>query len=350
MIDLSLFKEKRFAVMGLGLSGLVAGEALCAGGAEVLAWDDNADRRAIAEARGIPVTSLWETDWSTVEALILSPGIPHTYPEPNSVAQAAKDAGIVVVGDIELLVRARPNARYIGITGTNGKSTTTALIGHILKTVGMPSAVGGNLGLPALSLDALGPSGVYVLEMSSYQLELTPSVKFDVAILLNISPDHLDRHGGMEGYIAAKRRIFEQQTAGSTAIIGIDDANAKELFDRMMADQTKDMVPISSENLVDNGVYASGPILIDATGRTDETVLSLKGIESLPGAHNAQNAAAAYVAARAMGISVAAIAAALETYPGLPHRQQLAAVIDGVRYVNDSKATNPEAAAKALSS
>jgi UDP-N-acetylmuramoylalanine--D-glutamate ligase len=350
MIDLSLFKEKRLAVMGLGLSGLVAGEALCAGGAEVLAWDDNADRRATAEARGIPVTSLWDIDWSTVEALILSPGIPHTYPEPNSVAQAAKDAGIAVVGDIELLVRARPNARYIGITGTNGKSTTTALIGHILETVSMPSAVGGNLGLPALSLDALGPSGVYVLEMSSYQLELTPSVKFDVAILLNISPDHLDRHGGMEGYIAAKRRIFEQQTLGSTAIIGIDDAHAKELFDRMMADQTKDMVPISSENSVDNGVYASGPILIDATGRADETVLSLEGIESLPGAHNAQNVAAAYVAARAMGIPVAAIAAALETYPGLPHRQQLAAVIDGVRYVNDSKATNPEAAAKALSS
>jgi UDP-N-acetylmuramoylalanine--D-glutamate ligase len=247
-------------------------------------------------------------------------------------------------------VRARPGASYIGITGTNGKSTTTALIGHILETVGMPSAVGGNLGLPALSLDALGPSGVYVLEMSSYQLELTPSVQFDVAILLNISPDHLDRHGGMEGYIAAKRRMFEQQTAGGTAIIGIDDADAKGLFDRLTADRPKGMVPISSENPVDGGVYASGPILIDATGRTAETVRSLEGIETLPGAHNAQNAAAAYAAARAIGIPAAAIAAALESYPGLPHRQQLAAVIDGVRYVNDSKATNPEAAAKALSS
>jgi UDP-N-acetylmuramoylalanine--D-glutamate ligase len=350
MIDLSLFKGKRFAVMGLGLSGLVAGEALCAGGAEVMAWDDNAERRAAAEARGIPVTPLRDIDWSTVEALILSPGIPHTYPEPNPVARAAKDAGVEIVGDIELLVRARPDARYIGITGTNGKSTTTALIGHILETVGMPSAVGGNLGLPALSLDALGSSGVYVLEMSSYQLELTPSVQFDVAILLNISPDHLDRHGGMEGYIAAKQRIFEQQAADSTAIIGVDDTEAKGLFDRLTADRVKGVVPISSENPVEGGVYASGPILIDAMSGTAETVRSLEGIETLPGAHNAQNAAAAYAAARAIGIPAAAIATALESYPGLPHRQQLAAVIDGVRYVNDSKATNPEAAAKALSS
>jgi UDP-N-acetylmuramoylalanine--D-glutamate ligase len=350
MIDLNLFNGKRLAVMGLGLSGLVAGEALCAGGAEVLAWDDNVNRCAAAEARGIPVTPLRDIDWSTVEALILSPGIPHTYPEPNPVAQAAKDAGIEIVGDIELLVRARPDARYIGITGTNGKSTTTALIGHILETVGMPTAVGGNLGLPALSLDELGPSGIYVLEMSSYQLELTPSVRFDVAIMLNISQDHLDRHGGMEGYIAAKRRIFEQQTAGSTAIIGIDDADTKGLFDRLTVDRAIGMVPISSKKPVDGGVYASGPILIDASGRTVETVRSLEGIEALPGAHNAQNAAAAYAAARAIGIPTAEIAAALESYPGLPHRQQLAAVIDGVRYVNDSKATNPEAAAKALSS
>jgi len=350
MIDLSIFKGKRLAVMGLGLSGLVAGEALCAGGAEVLAWDDNADRRAAAEARGIPVASLRDIDWSMVEVLILSPGIPHTYPQPNPVAQAAKDAGVEIIGDIELLVRARPEARYIGITGTNGKSTTTALIGHILETVGMPTAVGGNLGLPALSLDALEPSGVYVLEMSSYQLELTPSVQFDVAILLNISPDHLDRHGGMDGYIAAKRRIFEQQSADSKAIIGIDDADAKGLFDRLIADREQGVVPISSEITVDGGVYASGPFLIDATGGTSEMVRSLDGIETLPGGHNAQNAAAAYAAARAIGIPTAAIAAALETYPGLPHRQQLAAVIDGVRYVNDSKATNPEAAAKALSS
>jgi UDP-N-acetylmuramoylalanine--D-glutamate ligase len=350
MVDLSLFKGKRLAVMGLGLSGLAAGEALCAGGAEVLAWDDNPDRRAAAESRGIPVASLRDIDWSTVEVLILSPGIPHTFPQPNPVVQAAKDAGVEIIGDIELLVRARPEARYIGITGTNGKSTTTALIGHILETVGMPAAVGGNLGLPALSLDALGSSGVYVLEMSSYQLELTPSVQFDVAILLNISPDHLDRHGGIEGYIAAKRRIFENQSADSTAIIGVDDADAKGLFDRLTADRAQGVVPISSEITVDGGVYASGPNLIDATGNTSEMVRSLEGIETLPGSHNAQNAAAAYAAARAIGIPSAAIAAALETYPGLPHRQQLAAVIDGVRYVNDSKATNPEATAKALSS
>jgi len=350
MIDLSAFKGKRFAVMGLGLSGLVTSEALCTGGAEVLAWDDSENRRSEAEARGVPIVSLEDANWVDVEALILSPGIPHTHPEPNPVALCAKEAGVDIIGDIELLIRARPEACYIGITGTNGKSTTTALIGHILTKAGRLCAVGGNLGLPALSLEALGTDGIYVLEMSSYQLELTPSARFDVAVLLNISPDHLDRHGGMDGYIAAKNRIFSQQKESGVAIVGLDDDDALGLFDRLIARRPSSVVPISAERKVVGGVYSNGPILIDARGDTPCEIRSLVDIETLRGSHNAQNAAAAYAAARAVGVSSEVAAAALKTYPGLPHRQQLTAVIDGVRYVNDSKATNPEAAAKALSS
>ena len=350
MIDLSAFKGKRFAVMGLGLSGLVAGEALCAGGAEVLAWDDSKTRRSDAEARGVPVVCLEDTDWVGVEALILSPGIPHTHPKPNVVALRAKEAGVAIVGDVELLIRARPDVRYIRITGTNGKSTTTALIGHILNKAGQPSVVGGNLGLPALSLNTLGADGIYVLEMSSYQLELTPSAHFNVGVLLNISPDHLVRHGGMDGYVAAKNLIFSHQKHGDVAIIGVDDEYALGLFDHQTAARASGVMPISAEREVKCGVYAHGSVLVDTTSNAPRVVRSLAGIETLRGSHNAQNAAAAYAAARAVGVSSKDVADALETYPGLPHRQQLVAVIDGVRYVNDSKATNPEAAAKALSS
>lgn len=350
MIDLSSLQGNRFAVMGLGLSGLVAAEALVKGGVEVIAWDDNADRQAVARAGGVPVSPLLDADWSMIDALVLSPGIPHNFPAPNPVAKAAQDAGVEIIGDIELLVRAQPNARYVGITGTNGKSTTTALVGHILKAAGATAAVGGNLGLPALSLEALDASGIYVLEMSSYQLELTPSVQFDVAVLLNLSPDHLDRHDGMDGYIAAKSRIFDQQSDDAVAIVGVDDADSQGLFDRLTATRKSGVVPISVERNLQHGVYAIDGMLNDSVDGAAISVRSLQDIETLPGLHNAQNAAAAYAVAIAVGISRDTIAASLATYPGLPHRQQLAAVIDGIRYVNDSKATNPEAAAKALSS
>ena len=350
MIDLSKMQGSRVAVMGLGLSGMVAAEALAASAVDVVAWDDMSERCRNAEARGIPVAPLLQEDWSRIDSLILSPGIPHTYPKPNPVAQAARDAGVEIVGDVELLVRAQSSARYIGITGTNGKSTTTALVAHILSESGMRMAVGGNLGQPALLLEALDETGIYVLEMSSYQLELTPSVAFEVAVLLNLSPDHLDRHGSMDGYIAAKYRIFEQQNSGGIAVVGVDDSDARGLFEKLTTTRTGKVVPISSSDPVENGVYASGLILIDSTGDQPQEIRSLEGIETLPGAHNAQNAAAAYLVCKSVGVPNDDIVAAIATYPGLPHRQQLAAVIDGVRYVNDSKATNPEAAAKALSS
>ena len=224
MIDLSYMQDRRVAVMGLGLSGMVAAEALAASAVDVVAWDDMSERCKTAEARGIPVAPLLDQDWSRIDSLILSPGIPHSTP-PNPVAQAACDAGVEIVGDVELLVRAQSEARYVGITGTNGKSTTTALVAHILTQSGMHVAVGGNLGQPALSLEALDETGIYVLEMSSYQLELTPSVAFEVAVLLNLSPDHLDRHGGMNGYIAAKYRYSSNRACMVSRSSGSTTAN-----------------------------------------------------------------------------------------------------------------------------
>ncbi|HEX3971745.1 MAG TPA: Mur ligase family protein, partial [Stellaceae bacterium] len=212
MIDVTSFRQQRVAVMGLARSGLAAAEALKRGGAGVLAWDDSADKRAEATRRGLAVVDLLSADLADVKALVLSPGIPSTFPKPHPVAARARAAGIEIICDIELLARSQRAARFAGITGTNGKSTTTALLGHIVEEAGVTVQVGGNIGLPVLSLDPLGSDGLYVLEMSSYQLELTKTLVFDVALLLNITPDHLDRHGGMEGYIAAKERIFTGQT------------------------------------------------------------------------------------------------------------------------------------------
>ncbi|MGH6962251.1 MAG: Mur ligase family protein, partial [Dongiaceae bacterium] len=196
------------AVLGLAKSGLSSARALKASGAAVWGWDDNAKTRDEAKAAGIPLVDLAGCDWTKPSALVLSPGIPHKFPRPHPVAALATARRCPIIGDIELMARAGLGARFIGITGTNGKSTTTALIGHVLRSAGLRAEVGGNLGTPALELAPLGPDGIYVLEMSSYQLELTHTLAFDVAVLLNITPDHLDRHGGMDGYIAAKARIF----------------------------------------------------------------------------------------------------------------------------------------------
>src|SRR5580658_4637562 len=210
MIVMRQFEGRNIVVLGLARSGLAAAKALDAGGADVLAWDDNEKTRATIGHSGA-LRDPAKTDWRDVAALILSPGIPHSFPTPHPATLAARNAGVEILGDIELLGRAQPDARYIGITGTNGKSTTTALIGHILAAAGRTVEVGGNLGPPALGLEPLGTTGAYVLELSSFQLELVTTLAFDVAVLLNITPDHLDRHGDMEGYIAAKRRIFARQ-------------------------------------------------------------------------------------------------------------------------------------------
>ena len=263
MIVVDEFRGRLVGVLGLAKSGRAAAQSLAAGGAEVLAWDDNeAVRKALAAE--LTLRNLAEADWRDIPALVLSPGIPHSFPEPHPAVVRARDADAEIIGDIELLGRAQPEARYIGITGTNGKSTTTALIAHILEAAGRRVAVGGNLGTPALSLAPLGRDGSYVLEASSFQLELITTLAFDIALLLNITPDHLDRHGDMEGYVAAKRRIFARQDKAATAIIGIDDAICRDLSDELRRTGPARVVPISVLEPVSGGVYIDSGWLIDA--------------------------------------------------------------------------------------
>jgi len=348
MIRVASYKGDRVAVMGLARSGLIAAEALMAGGAEVLAWDDAPGRRDIARASGINLADLTRARFAGIRALILSPGIPHTFPRPNPVAAAAKAAGTPIIGDIELLAQAMPAARYVGVTGTNGKSTTTALIGHILKTAGLKAEVGGNLGMAALALAPLGAEGCYVLELSSYQLELIRKAAFDVAVWLNLTPDHLDRHGGMAGYIAAKRRLFATVRGAPVAVIGIDDAPSRAVADSIAAESAWRLTRISVISAVAGGVFVEDGHLIDDTGRSAVEVMDLREVPRLRGRHNWQNAVAAYAAARAMGLGRSDIVAGIAGFPGLPHRQEWVATVDGVRFVNDSKATNAEAATRAL--
>ena len=347
MVVVTEFSGKRVLVLGLAKSGRAAVRALLEGGAEVLAWDDGAKvRDSIAGEMTLvdPAT----VDWRSVAALVLSPGIPLTFPEPHPAVVWAREAGVEIIGDIELLGRAQPQARYVGITGTNGKSTTTALIGHILGQSGQRVEIGGNLGTPALSLAPLDADGIYVLEASSFQLDLIETLAFDVAVLLNVTSDHLDRHGGMDGYIAAKKRIFARQGAGAAAVVGIDDAICRDIAEELRQVGNARVIPISVTREAPGGVYAEGGWLIDATGERPERVLDLAGAERLPGSHNAQNAAAAYAASRALGVEREVAAAAIRSFPGLAHRQELVGTIGGVRYINDSKATNADATEKAL--
>ncbi|GAB6051612.1 UDP-N-acetylmuramoyl-L-alanine--D-glutamate ligase [Magnetospira thiophila] len=351
MIPVTAYVSQTVAVLGLGRSGLSAARALRAGGATVLAWDDQAAARDKLSAEGLaPVApELWS--WDSIAALVLSPGIPHTHPAPHPLAAAARAAGVPIIGDVELLFKTCPEATFVGITGTNGKSTTTALVGHILELARRPLQVGGNLGTPVLDLAPLGADGIYVLEMSSYQLELTPSARFDVAVMLNISPDHLDRHGGLDGYIAAKTRIFDHQPDNGVAIVGIDDPHSANMLDQLrLSGQPRRLIPISGTSVLEKGVSAPDGQLTDATEGVALRLRDLRAVPTLPGSHNGQNAAAACAVARALGIAPYQVSAGIGTYPGLPHRMETVATLHGVAYVNDSKATNPEAAARALAS
>jgi UDP-N-acetylmuramoylalanine--D-glutamate ligase len=345
MIAVTAYEGRRVGVLGLARSGLAAAEALRLGGARVIAWDDAAAQREAAQKAGIALADLATADLSGMRALVLSPGIPHNFPAPHKVAARAREAGIPIIGDIELLALSAREARYLGITGTNGKSTTTALIGHILKAAGRPSAVGGNIGTAALGLEALEPGGVYVLEMSSYQLELTPTLVFDGAVLLNITPDHLDRHGGMAGYIAAKERIFKGQGERQFAVVGIDDDICRGIADRLARQR---VIRISAERAAPGGVSAAGGILVDDSDGGARGVMDLRALDRLPGRHNWQNAAAAFAAVRALGLSADEAAAGIRSFTGLAHRQEKIATISAVRYVNDSKATNADSAANAI--
>lgn len=338
---MSPFAGQRIAVLGLGRAGLPSARALARLCATVRAWDDSARAVAEASAQGIATGPL--DDIENFDALLLSPGIPHALPAPHPVAAAARAAGVPILCDVEFLYRAvraaGSQARFVGITGTNGKSTTTALLGHILGVAGVPNAVGGNLGPAALDLKMLGSDGVYVLEMSSYMLERIATVRFSVAAMLNLSPDHLDRHGDMEGYARAKRHIFDRQDSSCVAVIGQDDAPTASTT----AGAAR-KIPISGAARQPGGVWADGTVLRDDSG----VIVELARAAALPGAHNAQNAAAAAALALALGVARGKVAAGIESFAGLPHRQERVAVRHGVAFVNDSKATNADSAARAL--
>ena len=338
----NLFAGRKFAVVGLGQNGLPAANALRAMGANVTAWDDFEAARAAAS--GLTLRDLREGALN-FDAIVLSPGIPHRLPKPHPIAARAIEAGIPIVSDVELLYqavrRAGSRARFVGITGTNGKSTTTALLAHILRQAGRTAEAGANLGPAALSLPLLGDDGVYVLEMSSYMLERIHSIRFDAAAMLNLSADHIDRHGDMAGYALAKRAIFDRQTNRDLAVIGVEDDGARAMAAWLDARPAK-VVRVSGSGPAD--VYCDDGVLRDASG----PILRMADAVALPGAHNAQNAAAAFAMASFLGVARRQIASGIASYPGLPHRQQCIVTIDGVNFVNDSKATNADSAEKAL--
>ena len=348
MIPLPFLQGETVGVLGLGRSGMASVAALASGGAEIWAWDDSAETRSKASESGAELHDLSQADWSCVKLLVLSPGISHRHPQPHPTVARALAAGCPVVSDIELFARAHLPARVLGITGTNGKSTTCALIGHILTQAGRPTEVGGNIGTAVLALESLDADGFYVLELSSYQLETTSSLSCEVAVLLNISPDHLERHGGLPGYIAAKRRIFQGQVPGKTAVVGVDDEFSRIICEDLRRESGCRVVPVSGEGPVPGGVYALKGQLVDDLDGRGEIILDLADAPRLPGGHNAQNAAAAYAACQAVGLDRATIVTGLKSFPGLRHRQELVSIIEGIAYINDSKATNAEAAARAL--
>ncbi|MGE0668247.1 MAG: UDP-N-acetylmuramoyl-L-alanine--D-glutamate ligase [Sphingomonadales bacterium] len=349
MIPVTTYRDREVAVFGLARSGIASARALAAGGASVTAWDDNAKSRDLAAAASVALVPPGELDWSRQAALVLSPGVPLTHPEPHAVVKAANGAGLPVIGDIDLFAQARPSLprhSVAVITGTNGKSTTTALLAHLIQACGGASVACGNIGTPILDLDPLPEGGVYVIEMSSYQIDLTFNLRPEVAILLNTTPDHLDRHGGMANYVAVKRRIFDWQGPDGAAIIGVDDDYGQEAAGRLRA-VGRSVTPVTVLGRSGEGVSVDGGLLFDA-GLSPEPVMSLDGIESLRGRHNWQNAAAAYAAARALGYEPSAIEVGLRSFPGLAHRLELVGTVAGVRFVNDSKATNADATQHAL--
>ena len=361
MIPVKGFAGARVAVLGLGRSGLATARALRAGGAEALCWDDNRAAREVAEGEGFTIRDLRKAGvWDDTARLIVSPGIPHLYPEPNPVIAAAMEAGVPVDNDIGLFFRsfAGPEwnsmdtlPRVVAVTGSNGKSTTSALIHHILREAGRPAQLAGNIGRGVLDIEPGEEGSVVVLELSSYQTDLARALTPDVAVFTNLSPDHLDRHGGMGGYFAAKRRLFAEG-GPDRAVIGVDEAEGLYLAGQMSEGPGDDrVIRVSvSRKLTGPGwqVFARKGYLSEYRKGRQAGSIDLRDIRGLPGAHNHQNACAAYAACRALGLSPRVIEAGMRSYPGLPHRSQILAEAGGVTYVNDSKATNVDAALKAL--
>lgn len=349
MTPITTFAERDVALFGLGGSGLATAKALKAGGARVLAWDDNPESVARAGEAGIETADLHGIDWAEMAALVLAPGVPLTHPAPHWSVGLAEGAGVEIIGDIELFCRERariaPEAPFVAITGTNGKSTTTALVAHILAQAGRDVQMGGNIGTAILSLEPPSVDRIHVIELSSFQIDLTPSLAPSVGVLLNITPDHLDRHGTLEQYAAIKERLIR---GADLAIVGIDDRPSREIAERRGDRLVRIHVPVHSPRdatLAGDALIARDAAIFDAD---DTRLADVSGIGSLRGAHNWQNAAVAVAVARALGIPSEAIQAGLASFPGLPHRMEEVGRRGRVLFVNDSKATNADSTKKAL--
>ncbi|WP_027172035.1 UDP-N-acetylmuramoyl-L-alanine--D-glutamate ligase [Methylobacterium sp. 10] len=342
MTPATTFAGRTVALFGLGGSGLATALSLQAGGARVVACDDNPASMARAQEQGIPTADLRGADWSGFSALILAPGVPLTDPVPHWTVDLAKAAGIEIIGDVELFCRERakiaPDAPFVAITGTNGKSTTTALIAHILSQAGLDVQMGGNIGTAILSLEPPAPGRYHVIELSSFQIDLTPSLNPSVGVLLNITPDHLDRHGTMENYAAIKERLIQ---GSALAVIGVDDEPSRAIADRHRGPLVRIGVALQD---VDGLTVRDGIV----AGRSGEAIADLSGIGSLRGAHNWQNAAVAIAVVQALAVTDGESGAGLKSFPGLPHRMEEVGRHGRVLFVNDSKATNADSTEKAL--
>jgi UDP-N-acetylmuramoylalanine--D-glutamate ligase len=351
MIPITVFAGKKVAIFGLGGSGLASASALLAGGADIVGWDDNEDSVIKATSAGIPTADLREVDWSRLSALVLAPGVPLTHPAPHWSAALARAAGVEVIGDIELFCRERrliaPAVPFVAITGTNGKSTTTALTAHVLRSAGHDAQMGGNIGTAILSLEPPDEGRVYVIECSSYQIDLAPTLDPSVGILLNITEDHLDRHGTLQHYAAVKERLVAGVQADGTAIVGVDDEWCAAIADRMQH-AGKRLLRVSVRRPLADGLYLDGEAIMQAAGGNARPIVQIGDIGSLRGVHNAQNAACAAGAALALGLSLDAIQQGLRSFPGLAHRMEQVGRKGSVLFVNDSKATNADSAAQAL--
>jgi UDP-N-acetylmuramoylalanine--D-glutamate ligase len=367
MIRASTFAGKRVAVFGLGASGNATVLSLLEGGAEVCAWDDSAASRAASASAGLPVVDLAAADWSTFSSLVLAPGVPLTHPEPHWTVRKAQAAGVEVIGDVEIFFRERaatcPKAPVVCITGTNGKSTTTALTAHILHRLGHDVAMGGNIGVPLLSLDPPSRTRIHVLELSSFQIDLTPSLKPTVGVLLNLTPDHIDRHGTFEHYAAVKERLVQSAEA---ACLGADDVATRDIAERIEPASRLYVFTAGKGSGVVPRLYAIGSTLFvherTPSLATSEEIASLASSTTLRGMHNVQNALAALAALRALEDRLQALGSDLEVwrkgelapallgYPGLAHRMEEIGRSGRVLFINDSKATNADSTEKALAS
>ncbi len=344
MIVVGAYKGKKVGVFGLARSGLAACRALQKGGSEVLAWDDNAASRAKSPIEPVDLSG---RDFSDLSALVVSPGVPLTPPKQHPLVAQAKASSVPVIGDIELFALARkdlPKHKLVGVTGTNGKSTTTALLTHTLLENRLTALAAGNIGIPVLDIEPLVKGGIYVFELSSFQLDQTFSLKPEIAILLNISPDHLDRHGSMAAYVAAKSHLFDMQDSAGVAVIGIDDPYGQKLAETL----PQKVIPISCEQDIPGGVYVIDGVLFDATEGAPKNMGTLGDNRALRGKHNGQNAAAVYAAAKALGVDAENIIPAFQSFKGLPHRLEIVTEKDGVTFINDSKASNTGSALRSL--